>query len=161
MGKPINANWDIAKAMCLKGLSLPEIAKQTGLSYEALRQRAHRGKWLQSATIASEKATQAVTTSMTEFATRHINRIIGFADKAFDNIESRGFNMPIDDLQTLINVADKLDSMKRRTLRMDQDTGSKQTLVSINVNGNNADKLVTLTDTDLLVDATVEPQATP
>lgn len=137
MGKTINANWDIAKAMCLKGLSLPEIAKQTGLSYEALRQRAHRGKWLQSATLASEKVTQAVTTSMTDFATKHVNLILGFADNAFANLSKRGFDLPINDLQTLVNVADKLDNMKRRTLRMDEQQTRASTLVSVVVNGQN------------------------
>lgn len=138
MGHPrLNANWDLAKSMCLKGMPLKDIAKQTGIGYEPLRQRAHRYKWVQTATEASRAVTLAVTERMTDVATQHIDRILGYADGALTNLEKRGYDVAISDLQTLVNVADKLDQMKRRSLRLDEQHAKPSSLVQVNVNAGN------------------------
>lgn len=123
--------------MCLKGMPLKEISKQTGIGYEPLRQRAHRYKWVQTATEASRHVTQAVTERMTDFATQHIDRMLGYADGALSNLEKRGYDVPLTDLQTLVNVADKLDQMKRRSLRLDEQHAKPSSLIQVNVTTSN------------------------
>lgn len=128
---------EIKAAFC-KGVPISTLAKEYNLNEGSLRSVATRQKWSKVKAKADSSVLKAAQLDIAGHVNSHIERMIGFANNALSNIESRGFNGKLDDLQTLVGIADKLDLMQRRTLRMDEQQARASTLVSVVVNGANS-----------------------
>lgn len=114
-------DYDAARILHAKGLTIKQIADETGIPYAPLMKFAQRHQW----TLARTKVVQRVSTNvqdkLVERSTGHLLKISGFADKAIDNLLLRPLDgMKLGDLQTLASVADTFDKIARRTYGLDK-----------------------------------------
>lgn len=120
-------DYDSAKILHAKGLTIKQISDETGIPYDPLLKYAQRHEWTSDRTKAVQKLSDNVQAQLIERSTGHLLKMSGFADKALDNLLTRPIaDMPLDDLQTLAQVADTFDRIARRTYGLDQQGTSHQ-----------------------------------
>src|SRR5688500_1396191 len=88
MPKALTANWEALKAAYLQGTPLPEIARQSGVNYHALRAHAQRHRWKADAAAGAAMMQQAVAATLAERGTNWSNRMAGLVEKRLDYLES-------------------------------------------------------------------------
>lgn len=137
MGFKTEHDYETAYALHLKGLSIKQIAESTGIPEGTLQRYAHRKLWSDSRQRMSDLLSATVSKQTISFAEAYVHQITAFGDKALKNIISRGFDMNLDELGKLADVADKFDRIARRALRLDEQANSRPGLaLRLNVTGN-------------------------
>ena len=121
MPKALNVDWEPLKALYIKGVPLPEIAKQTGVSYVALRARAHRYNWKGDAAAATAILEQSATRTLVERGQDWGNRIATLMEKRLDHLERLDpGKLKLNELEALTRITELTDKTARRTFGMDE-----------------------------------------
>lgn len=130
MSKPLEVDWDFAKALILQGITIKETAKKIGVKYGTLLRRLNRDQWRKG----EQKADKALSEGALDDLIRNkadswVRRVIGVSEKVLKSIEKRDPNkLKINDLRTLVEIADKTDQIGRRAFGMGDKPG-----VNINI----------------------------
>ena len=137
MPKPISADWGALKALYLKGMTLPDIARQTGVSYVALRTRAWRKNWKSLAAKAEEGLQQVATLTLAERGKSWAGRVADLMEKRLSHLEKLDASkLKISDLEALTRLTDLTDKTARRTFGLDSEESSgPTTMVQIACSG--------------------------
>jgi hypothetical protein len=122
MAKALSVDWSLAKSLAIKGVPLPEVAKQLGVSYNTLKQRAHRYKWREEVTKTEQAIHHAVTETCADVAKTHVNRVVGLLGKHLDALERKDADtLDLQDFDTATKILDRLDQIGRRAHRLDDE----------------------------------------
>lgn len=120
MPKALTAPWDELKAAFIKGVPLPELAKQYGVSYSALRTRAHRCKWRADAATGAAILQQSATRSMQERGEHWGGRVATLMERHLTYLESLDpSKLKLKELEMLARITDTTDKTARRTFGLD------------------------------------------
>jgi hypothetical protein len=126
MPAPLSIDWDHLKSLYLKGLSLPEIAREAAVSYSALRTHAHRYGWKTDAAEAGAVVQRAVTQSLAERGKDWGGRIAHVLESHLTRIEQLDpAECDLDALEQLVRIIKSLDDVGRRTFRLDEPAPDK------------------------------------
>lgn len=121
-----------------KGVPLKDLADTHNLNVGSLRSRAQREEWSTIKQKAEHSLMHHAQTEIVEASRKHVKSILGYTDAALANIVSRGFDDKPATLLTLVTIADKLDQITRRTLRMDEQSAQSVPHLAVQVNVNNS-----------------------
>jgi hypothetical protein len=121
MPAPLSIDWDQLKSLYLKGLSLPDIARETGVGYGCLRTHAHRYAWKSDASEAGAAVKRAVTGSLIERGQEWGGRIATVLENHVAYIEKLDpADLDLDQIEQLVRIIKSLDDVGRRTFRLDE-----------------------------------------
>src|SRR4051812_35396860 len=110
MPRPISADWDSLKALYLKGVTLPDIAKQAGISYSALRARSHRYKWPASAAAGAALLQHSVTLTLQERGGLWGGRMATLLERQLTHLESlEPSQLKLKELELLAHIIETTD----------------------------------------------------
>lgn len=120
MPKPLNADWDGCKALYLKGVTLKDVALQTGVSYVALRARSHRERWQELAVATSLHLQQITIATLEQRAKAWTHRVADLMERRIAHLESLDpSKLKLSELETLTRITEQTDRIARRTFGMD------------------------------------------
>jgi predicted transcriptional regulator len=123
MPKPLAVDWDQAKCLYIKGMSLADIANQMGVSPGALRTRAHRYKWAESLSQTQAKVQHVVTEQIKTGAQGWIPKIDRYVHEVIDDLLQRGASsFSPKDLRDLVACATQVNQMARETYGMNAES---------------------------------------
>ncbi len=147
-------DYETAHLLHLKGLNYKQIAEATGIPEPTLQKYGSRKQWSVNRQRMQDSLSGKVCRDATTFAEAYVLKAVSYGDKALDNVINRGFDMSLDDLGKLADVADKFDRITRRALKLDtdsQNSAGAKLAVQINVGSNQA-------DSSIQVDSTADSQ---
>lgn len=126
-------DYDSARILHSKGLSIRQIHEETGIPYEALLKYAQRHQWTSARTKIVQRVSDNVQAQLVERSSGHLLKISGLADKVIDKLIAQDLaTLKLNDLQTLATVADTFDKVARRAYGLDADNSSRPR-VTVNV----------------------------
>jgi hypothetical protein len=136
MPKALPIDWDSLNAAYLKGVPLPELARQSGVSYHALRARAHRYKWRAAAANATEMLQQSVAATMAQRGQQWGGRMANLVEKHLAHLEQLDpSKLKFSELEALARITDATDRTARRTFGLDSEaSGGGGVALQVNVN---------------------------
>lgn len=128
-------DYDAAEVLHAKGLPIKEIARQTGIKYDALQKYAQRQGWTEKRTKAVQLVCASVQEQLIEHSRRHLLSMSDLASRAISVLQSKPLEtLPLDDLQTLATVANTFDQVARRTYGLDaQNASAPKVMVNVQV----------------------------
>jgi hypothetical protein len=149
MPKPLAIDWDSARALFIKGITMKDIADQFGLKCATVRQRAKRDKWGQSKAIATEIVSRKVTETVSEGAKSHVNRVLKLVDRHIESVERRSPDaMDLESFDMLTKIVDRLDQIGRRSHGLDAEQANARSATLVQVVINTKDTALTPIDVD-------------
>ena len=117
-----NETLQAARLLIASGFTIPEAARKLGVSYEALKRRASREKWLHPKRAAKaadkkiiERATEITADSLADQAREYQRRLSNVAARFSASAEQ----MDSDELLKAARAIETLDRVSRRTLGLD------------------------------------------
>ena len=120
MPKPLNVNWDLAKGLYFQGLNMAEVSRRTGISYDALRQRAKRYRWTATVTALSQDVTVQCNKTLAERGKAWTHRLANLVERRMDYLETlKPADLKLRDLDELTRITDLTDRTARRTFGLD------------------------------------------
>lgn len=151
-------DWPELRALYVKGVSLIDLARKTGVSYDAIRSRASREKWRNTVTKVNEQVLNATTLTLTERATFWVHRLDKFIHNALGALDSKDVSkLSLRDLQTALDCADKANRVARSNYGLDSAgtnaTGQPRVAVQVNIAGHHAQGLVVPITSEQVLDA--------
>lgn len=135
MPKRGQGEWDGCKLMFVKGATLPEIAKIKGVSYPALRARAHREGWKADATAVATTMQQSATLTLQERAIAWGSKVADVVEKHLDFVANKEPGaLKLSEVETLTRILGNTDATARRTFGLDKSDQSKAAVVGVKLN---------------------------
>lgn len=132
MPKALNAPWDELKAAFVKGVTLPDLARQYGINYSALRARALRHGWRTDAAKAASAMQQSITTTLAERGGSWAHRIGTVLERHLSFLEKADpAALKLRDYEGLVRVLEVVDKMGRRTFKLDDENASPRTSINV------------------------------
>lgn len=121
MRKPATTvDWDLAKSLVIRGVPMPEVAKQLCCNYSALRSRSSRENWKVTAAVASDLMGQSATRTMQSRGELWGNRVADLLEKHLAYLESLPpEDITLAELDQTTKILERIDGMGRRTLGLD------------------------------------------
>lgn len=156
LGMPKNLPVDKAalKVAFCNGLPLSDLATKFNIKLSAIRQMAVRGKWQAAKTSNAELVSQVVA----DAGIKHVNAVASQVQNRLAELATFKFAEAVNklDAEGYVRSLNTLDLIARRAYKLDEEQKRGQTLVSISVNGVNAEsKLDQLDQLDCMTLANV------
>lgn len=133
MSRALNADWNLAQALYVQGVTYQAIAEKTGVTLAALRQRAHRYGWHGLKTEALAIASRAVTRHSGRTLTQRSSEVrSALADELSESVGALRQTPAKPELQHLnqrAEVAGKLTSSASRVFGWSDDGGAPLIIV--------------------------------
>lgn len=127
MARKLDVDYDAAKALYLKGLSLSTISKQNSIPLAALRRYAGRHNWLESKTAAEQSVSQVVVGELASTAKTHVNTVIELLGSHLKALKKRDpEKLHIEDFDTATKILDRLDQIGRRAHGLDAESAANR-----------------------------------
>ena len=118
----LSADWSAFKAMYVKGVPAKQIAEQTGISFDALRQRIHREHWDDDVTKAEQAVAHSVTLDLVQQGKSWVNRVSKVLNSHISFIEHTDLSsLKLKDFEGLVRALETLDRIGRRNYGLDQE----------------------------------------
>lgn len=113
-------DWAHMRALFVKGLSLAELARQTGVPLGTIKARSHREKWATTVAEADRHINRLATERLAESATRWLDKIDGAVHASLDNVIGKGLGkLGLKDLQIALDCAEKANRIARQNYGLD------------------------------------------
>jgi hypothetical protein len=121
MPAPLQIDWNHLKTLYVKGLTIAEIARQSGLKPATIRAHAMRHGWRADVTAAATALQQVVTHGIVAQGQQWIARMGRFVNRCMDSMEARpDGTTSLRELEMLARVADTFDKIARRNFSLDE-----------------------------------------
>lgn len=128
-----SVDWSELRALYVKGLSLADIARQTGIPVGTIKARSSREKWATTVAKAEQLVQRVATEQLAESASRWLTRLDKVVHESLDNLESKSVKkLSLRDLQIALDCADKANRVARQTYGLDAENASRPR-VTLNV----------------------------
>lgn len=126
MPRKLDADWEQAKSLYLKGLSLKTISEQTGIPHGALRQRSVRYKWAIGKTKTDDLVSQAVTEVVARDAKGHVETVISLLGSHLQSLKKRDpDSLDLEEFDAATRILERLNNIGRKTHGLDQEMAQK------------------------------------
>jgi hypothetical protein len=117
-------DYEPAKVLHAKGLTIREIANQTKIPEEAIQAYSRRHKWRQERAKAMQLVSDGVQAQLAAMAGKHLIDVSGIVSKSIDALALKDLkSMPLDDVHTFATSVEVLDRIARRTYALDNQEG--------------------------------------
>lgn len=134
-------DWSDMRALYVKGLSLTELARRTGVPLGTIKARSSREKWATTVALAESHVNRIATEELADSAGRWVRRIDKAVHSGLDNVMRKGLDkLSLRDLQVALDCVEKANRIARPNYGLDRDQQARTgTLVQVNVTGGKAE----------------------
>lgn len=139
MPKPLEVDWNTARALYLRGDTLEQVAQRLGVKVATVRQRAARYSWKRDAVAVTDSVSHAVTSSVTlslqERAAKWSEQVAGIVEKHLGFVANKDPGaLKLNEVETLTRILGNTDATARRTFGLDKPDSARQAAVGVKVN---------------------------
>jgi hypothetical protein len=160
MPKALAVDWTTIKALIIKGVAMPDVAKQFAIPYNTLKQRAFREKWGEQVTAVEKAVYQAVTREASANAKNHVNTVVNLLGKHLQALQKRDADtLEWQDFETATKILDRLDQIGRRSHGLDAEQANARSATLVQVVINTKDTALTPIDVD--TDGVIDVESSP
>jgi hypothetical protein len=149
MPKSIATDWGAIQAMYMRGLAPAEIAETLGVSIQAIKKRAVRGKWKQTRITVSQAVSSVVSKDLLGDSKGHVKQVLDAKSRLISELIERNLSsMSLDELETWAKALDKGDVIGRRSHGLDAEQANARSATLVQVVINTKDTALTPIDVD-------------
>lgn len=118
---PPRTDYGEIRALFVKGFTLKDLAQRYGLKYESLRSRSSRERWAHTVAVARHTVAQGVNMALRERATGWVGKIDSYVNRHLEHLATLDPSATDPKtLKTLVETAEIVDRMARRTYGLDE-----------------------------------------